>query len=418
MEDTLYWVWLSLCFSYGSDKPNEILSHFKTPKEFYDCTEQDMQTLAFLSRRQVETIKHTSLLRAQKVIDDCKSIEVQILTMSDELYPKRLLHIYGPPPVLYYRGNIADIDSCVAIGIVGTRHSIPYTERATAWIAEDLAAAGAIVVSGGAMGIDASAHYGALKSGRTIAVLGCGHDVNYPAGNAALREEIIKRNGALISEIPPKTKTIGNYFPTRNRLIAGISLGVLVSHAPVRSGALITAEHALEQGKEVYCLPPYDIMNLQAMGVMKYIRDGSKVIACAEDILVDFYYGYADWLEKDSILGDYVARKKQDDKLKKIQTEEAQATVAASVVATVQDEEALKQDFVTKYKDMLSELDDQQNAIYLCLGAVPRYIDEISNDSTLSVGTALAVLTELEILGIAASFGGKRYALNIGEDDK
>lgn len=411
-DSRLYEIWLSLAFGAGSDKPNQILSYFETAEDFYKLGAEDMLKLGFLNHKEIANLKGTGLARAQKVIDDCRKTKIEFVTFSEPLYPQRLKLIYGPPAVLYYTGDISGLDDEVSIAVVGTRKSNDYTIEVTKWLCEALARAGAVVISGCAVGIDAMAHFGALKGkGRTIAVLGCGIDVNYPAENNLLKQEILKRGGALISELPPKTNTNSKYFPIRNRLIAGLSLGVLITHAPSRSGSLITAEHALEQGKEVYCVPPYSIMDLNCMGVMKYIRDGSTVVACAEDILMDFYVAYADKLEKSKIIGDYINQKKMESRPQKIKTvkkveQESSIQLSEEEIASKTTEQK------EKFQKATASFDETQIKVYNILDLTPKFIDEISTDCGLNVGVVLSVLTEFEILGIASSFGGRRYSLS------
>lgn len=413
-----------MCFPYGSDKPNEIYTCCHSAENFYKMSVDEMLALGFLSEKDVRVIKHTSIFRAEKILIDLENIGGKVVSIDDDKYPKRLRMIYGPPAVIYYKGDIDGVDDNVVIGIVGTRRATQYTADATTWIASDLAKAGAIIVSGCAVGIDAAAHFGALKgNGKTIGVLACSLDTNYPAENEKLKEKMISRGGAVITEIPPKTEMPYGYFPTRNRLIAGLSLGVLIAHAPVRSGALLTAEHALEQGKEIYCLPPYSVLDVNAMGVMKYIRDGSTVIACAEDILIDFYYGYADKLERNKIVGDYIDQKIADEGLlafKKIAKEpkekvngKEQNPKKPEAESESGDEGKKYHDYEQRNQEIIDGLDERSRQIYDILGITPKFVDEISNEIGQNVAVVLGVLTELEILGLAASFGGKRYALNI-----
>ena len=411
MDEKLYWVWLSLAFSYGSDKPNEILSRFDTPQDFYNLNAEDMFELGFLTQKDVKNVKGTNLLRAQKVIQDCSKLDISIVTYGEELYPKRLKLIYGPPIVLYYKGDIAGIDDEVGIAVVGTRKANEYTSEITKWLSEHLARAGAVIISGCAVGIDAASHFGALKGkGRTIAILGCGIDVDYPYENHLLKEEILKRKGALVSELPPKTECTPRYFPVRNRIMAGLSLGVLLTHTPVRSGSLITAEHALEQGKEIYCIPPYNIMDVNCMGVMKYIRDGSTVVSCAEDILMDFYVSHSHKLDKSNMIGEYINQKKLEGRPQKIKVKKSTqlqpSPLSEDEVARKTEEQ--KEKFVT----LISGFDKTQSTVYEALDVSPKFIDELSSNCELPVGVVLSVLTEFEILDIVESYSGRRYALN------
>lgn len=412
LESKLYWIWLSLLFGYGSDKPNQILMQYETPEEFYNCSAQDMFKLGFLTEKDVKTIKTVSLARAQKIIDDCEKLKIDIVTMSDKLYPNRLKNIYGPPVVLYVKGDISGIDDEVVITVVGTRKATEYSSYTTEYLSYHIAQAGAIVVSGCAVGIDTAAHRGAIRAkGRTIAVLGCGLDINYPAENKALKEMILKK-GALISELPPGEGVTGRIFPVRNRIMAALSLGVLITHAPERSGSLITAEHGIEQGKDIFCVPPYSIFDTQFSGVIKYIRDGAIPVFCAKDILIEYYGSHAHKLDVDKIIGDYINQKRIENR-----PERVKRATPVKAEPTYEKESSINEqkldEFRESNREIISSFDENQLLVYNKLNLVPKFIDELSTECSMNVGTVLSVLTELEIMGVASSFSGRRYALTI-----
>jgi len=213
----------------------------------------------------------------------CREHDVAILTETDDGYPRVLREIPDPPGVLFVRGELKG-DDALAIGMVGTRHATPYGLRQAERLAGSLARAGLTIVSGLARGIDAAAHRGALGAGgRTIAVLASGVLNVYPPEHAKLAEEVMAR-GALVSESPPKFEPLGGSFPQRNRLISGLSLGVIVVEAPERSGALITARHAMEQGREVFAVPGR-VDGRTARGCHRLIRDGATLVESADDVL-------------------------------------------------------------------------------------------------------------------------------------
>lgn len=225
---------------------------------------------AWVNQAETARIMRHSLERSEFILKECGRLKIRVVSLEDPLYPDRLKNIYAAPPVLYVYGDLSGMDDNVVLGVVGTRHPTEYGKTVTDELCYQLAAAGAVIVSGCAVGIDAHAHMGALKAGgRTVGVLGCGLDVDYPAENKGLKRGILKYGGALISELPPGTTVSRKYFPTRNRLISGLSLGVVVTEAPVRSGSLITLNLALEQGRDVFCVPPHDICNPLYQGVVK-----------------------------------------------------------------------------------------------------------------------------------------------------
>jgi DNA processing protein len=222
-------------------------------------------------------------------LDHFKHTDIQVLTWDDPNYPKLLHQISDPPPVLYVRGSLSQEDE-YAVGIVGTRQASVYGRQVAEMLAGDLAHSHVTVVSGMARGIDASAHLASIKSGgRTIAVLGCGVDVIYPPENRALAQDIIQ-HGALISDYPPGSQPDALNFPPRNRIISGLSLGVVIVEADQRSGALITADYASQQGRDVFAVPG-NIFNRSSRGTNQLIHDGAKMVLSVKDVLEELNLG-------------------------------------------------------------------------------------------------------------------------------
>jgi len=213
----------------------------------------------------------------------CREHGVAILTEADQQYPRALREIHDPPGVLFVKGSLQARDA-MAIAIVGTRHATQYGLKQAERLAGSLARAGLTVVSGLARGIDAAAHRGALQAGgRTLAVLGSGVLNVYPPEHEKLAEEVVA-HGALLSEVPPRAEPLGGMFPQRNRIISGLALGALIVEAGDRSGALITARHAMEQGREVFAVPGR-VDGRTARGCHRLIRDGAKLVETADDVL-------------------------------------------------------------------------------------------------------------------------------------
>ncbi len=222
-------------------------------------------------------------LDVQAEIDLCRRRGIKILVESDPDYPRALREIHDPPGVLFVRGALKP-DDALAVGIVGTRHGTQYGLRTAERLAGSLARAGLTIVSGLARGIDAAAHRGALAAGgRTIAVLASGVTNIYPPEHDRLAEEVAA-HGALVSEAPPGGEPLAGMFPQRNRLISGLSLGVIVVEAADRSGALITARHAMEQGREVFAVPG-NVDSRTSRGCHRLIRDGARLVESADDVL-------------------------------------------------------------------------------------------------------------------------------------
>ena len=403
MNDKLYWVWLSQLFACGSQRPSQLLALCESPEDLYHLSEEELASFGVLTSAEIKAMKAVSLERARLILEKCEKCGIRILCWADEDFPKRLRLIYGPPVVLYVKGSLAGLDSEVVITVVGTRRATDYSDYATQFLCRQLAAAGAVIVSGCAVGIDAAAHLGALAvKGRTVAVLGCGLDVDYPRENAGLKQQILERGGALVSELPPGTQPIPRMFPVRNRLMAGLALGVLVTHAPERSGSLITAEHALEQGKEVFCLPPYSIFDTSFAGVIRYLRDGAIPVFCAEDVLGMYTGAYADRLDVTQLSGDYAVKKDPPEKPKIHARAGLSATAPPAETVSAEKENLV---------GIVSGFDEKQLTVYNNLELDPKHLDELQAACGLPIGELLSILTELEILGLAASLGGRRYAL-------
>ncbi len=189
MDEIRYWVWLSRVFSYGSEKPRKLLEVFHSPRAVLEASEEDLQKLPFLKESDRRAIARTSLERADKILADCDRLGIRVVSYDSPEYPRRLADIYAPPMVLYVKGDIQGIDEEAGITVVGTRKASDYGKRLTGNLCYELSRAGALIISGCAGGIDTYAHWGALKAGgRTIAVLGCGLDIDYPASNRDLKQ--------------------------------------------------------------------------------------------------------------------------------------------------------------------------------------------------------------------------------------
>ncbi len=275
---------LSLVSGIGPRLRKALLERFGTAAAVLDASPADLRSVpgigAELTRR-LAVARQDIDVQAQ--LDRCAANQVDIVTDDDSRYPRALREIYDPPGILFVRGTILPQDA-VAVAIVGSRHATQYGKAQAERLAGSLARAGVTIVSGLARGIDAAAHRGALAAGgRTLAVLGSGVLNIYPPEHVELAAEVIA-GGALISETPPDSPPLSGAFPQRNRIISGMSLGVLVIEASTHSGALITARHAMEQGREVYAVPGR-VDNRMAQGCHRLIRDGAKLVETADDVL-------------------------------------------------------------------------------------------------------------------------------------
>ncbi|MBR2987360.1 MAG: DNA-processing protein DprA [Clostridia bacterium] len=287
MSDIRYSVWLSLAAVPGTRSLCQLIEAFDGNTDAIYKADYDECIAKGAPKGLAERLADKSLDEADKIVEFCKIRDVFLLPYDSPNYPKRLRRIPDFPVLLYGRGAFPVIDNEVAIATVGTRRYTEYGKRNAYTICNDLARGGAIVVSGMASGIDTFCHRGALDAlGYTIAVLGCGIDVVYPRHNAELMEEIAG-TGTVLTEYPPHTEPLGYHFPKRNRIISALSLGTLVIEGDEKSGAMITARLALEQGRDIFSLPG-NIGEAGSGGTNQLIKQGARMVTSAFDILVEY----------------------------------------------------------------------------------------------------------------------------------
>ena len=289
MAGTKYWVWLSECRGLPLSLRLRLLEHFGSPEDVYYAEADDYLQVEGMTPALAAQLADKNADEADRILGDCERLGVRIVTMQDADYPMRLRNIFEPPCLLYARGQLPLFDEEAAIAVVGTRKATPYGIETAEDLCYAMAKQGALIVSGGAYGIDTAAHRGALRAGgKTVALLGCGVDVVYPAGNEWLYRDIVAA-GALLTEYPPGTQVRGSHFPVRNRIISGLCLATLIVEAPERrSGALITAQTALEQGRDVFAVPG-PIKAPMSRGCNRLIADGAAALAAdTSDILWEY----------------------------------------------------------------------------------------------------------------------------------
>jgi DNA processing protein len=353
-----YWVGFNIVHGIGPMKFRALLNHFGDLEEAWQADAHELKS-AGLDRRALKNLMTTrSTVSLDGEMEKIERQGAKVLTWDDPAYPTRLLNIYDPPPVLYVKGEILDEDQW-AVAVVGTRGATVYGKEAARQIAGGLARNGLTIVSGLARGIDSEAHRAALDAGgRTIAVLGSGVDVIYPAESRKLAQAVIER-GALVSEYALGTRPEAGNFPPRNRIISGLSLGVVITEAGERSGALITADFALEQGREVFAVPG-NIFRKKSMGVNKLIQQGAKPILSVEDILEELNL-----------------------------TMVSQQAEVRAVVPENETEAALLE-YIT---------------------ADPVHVDEIGQKSGLPIAQVSSTLALMELKGMVRQVGGMNYVL-------
>ena len=298
IENIKYWIWLSLLKGIGSKKCLALLEKYQTPEKIYHLTKEELVNVKGIGETTADII--SSQVTKQKIDKHLQYLEknqIEVIHIQDKSYPPLLKEIYDPPIVIYLKGNKKILKE-KSLAIVGCRDATDYGKRAAKYFAYQLAKQGIHIVSGLAKGVDSYAHIGTIMAknvdsypqkeqlstiGKTIAVLGCGLDTIYPQENKKLANQIIETGGAIITEYPLGTKPEKNNFPARNRIISGLSKGVLVIEAKERSGSLITVDFALEQGRDVYAVPG-NINSINSIGTNELIKQGAKMVTHYSEI--------------------------------------------------------------------------------------------------------------------------------------
>lgn len=354
------WILLDRIPHLGAKKCRELIEHFGSPQKVLAASFKELSSIPGLNKEAITYLnRKTSEIDIREDLKRLDELNGRIVHFRHPLYPANLQMIFNPPFLLYLKGEVKkkDID---ALAIVGTRRATTYGKLITRRLARALARKGVTIVSGLARGIDTAAHQGALEvGGRTIAVLGSGIDIIYPGENKKLAEEIAKR-GAVVSEHSLGTQPNALHFPQRNRIISGLSKGVLVIEAPLKSGALITADFALEQGREVFAAPG-NITSPNSQGTNRLIKEGAKLVECAEDILEELEFSYL----------------KKEDK-------------------QVLDRE-------------IPSLFSEEREIFSLLKEEPVHIDSLISESNLAASRVGELLMKLQIKGLARELPGKLF---------
>ena len=395
MAGTRYWVWLSERRMVPLRMRLQLLEHFGSPEDVFFAEADDYLQVEGMTPRMAAAMDQKDTDEADRILGACERMGVRILTLQDADYPMRLRNIFEPPCLLYVKGTLPLFDEEAAIAMVGTRKATPYGLETAEELAYAMAKQGALIVSGGAYGIDSAAHRGALRAGaKTVALLGCGIDVVYPSGNEWLYRDIVA-SGALMTEYPPGTPARGGNFPVRNRIISGLCLATVVVEAPdTRSGALITARTALEQGRDVFAVPG-PIKAPMSRGCNRLIADGAAALVA----------------DTSDILWQYEAR--FPHKLHCGRVEMPNAAVSRAQKPAEETESAEEPEPLPKLdvRAGFTRLTDDQIRIVRRLRDGEMQVDDLIEAVELPTRRVLSALTVLEIEGYVAQGGGKRFSL-------
>jgi DNA processing protein len=284
---TEYYLWLLQFMGAANPRSVKMLRHYGNAEEVYRAYQENERFLKILKPNEAEALKSASLDVSRDILKTCQAHNYRVITLEATDYPVALKHIYNPPILLFVSGTLPKEE--LSLTVIGTREACDYSYRVTKRICSGLARAGITIVSGMAVGIDKTAHTAAVEvKGRTVGVLACGFAVDYPKFSTPFRQEIVNAGGAVVTELMPYSRGERGYFNYRNRIMSGLSRGVLLIEAAEKSGCHITAAHAVNQNRDLFCVPPADIYNPRYRGVISYLRDGAIPVFDHSDVLNEY----------------------------------------------------------------------------------------------------------------------------------
>ena len=428
-NDCAYYIWLQLALGPASRLSLATIEHFGGAKNCY-YSQDEWRVSGLFNNKIIEKLKKAKLEQALEIIAKCEKFGQKIIHIDDPKYPVRLRRLIDAPLVLYIKGTMPNVDDEVCISVVGTRSATPYGRKTAYNLCGRMAFCGALIISGAAMGIDSDSLKGALAAkGTTIGVLGCGIDYPYLINNKDLRDTI-SQNGAIISEYPPNTPPTAGSFPKRNRIISGLSLATVVIEASSKSGSLITADFALEQGRDVFCVPG-NVMNSAYAGSNALMRDGARPVFSAYDILSEYASDFPHKLRMATANTPIVTHRA-----------DSKAVVAANEKAKVAKNPISFEDLTKKVKSIKKSttkkaikeetpktspqnlekpippenLSENARKIFGKLDINPISLDIILAKTNIAVHVAMPAITELEMHQLIAIHPGNKVAVNPKED--
>lgn len=429
-KNIVYYVWLSLACGPASPIPERLLSVFDDAESIYSADAAEISAVADIPKRTLSLLQNKDISEAQRIVSFCVHNNVGILTIKDNKYPSRLRRISTPPLVLYYRGNLPDFDNTVCIAMVGTRNATDSGRKIAYELSRDLSLAGVTVVSGMAYGIDVAAAEGAVDvGGHTIAVFGCGIDVVYPAPHELLMNRILFP-GAVITEYPPHEPPKASNFPMRNRIISGLCQGTVVVEADFKSGALITAKYAGDEGRDIFAVPG-NISSPVSYGPNLLIKEGARVVTSAEDIIMEYAAAYPFTIDIERMkairrglvsqgnkygVERVAAAGRPDNFYADNDAVPKKKTVKDTALKNLKKEKTIKKDTepISKVSEeeldeKLAYLDDIQRKVYeLFVQDASLTADDLCSED-ISASEVLSALTMLEIEGLVEAMPGGLY---------
>lgn len=405
MSNLKHWIWLTQRRGIRGQATVRLLERFGSPEQIHAADREAFETLGGLSGEAVRSLMNKSLDGADRILGDCDRLGIRLLTLQDATYPERLKAIAQPPLVLYWKGKQFAFDEEVAIAMVGARKATPYGIDAASRLSGELSRRGALIVSGMAEGIDAAAVRGALKTGGpVVSVIAGGLDRIYPWFHRELYEDVAAV-GALFSEYPPGTEHRGSHFPVRNRILSGLSVGVIAVESARAGGTLLTVGHALDQNREVFAVPgPIDAP--MSEGTNRLIQlSCAKLILSADDVLCEFEQRFPGKILRADPLSRYAAEQRLPE------PEEPPAEPAASKTPAERKKEAPAGEKVEylRWADCKDRLTDDQRELLLALEDGPLGTDDLVERTQIPARRVLSALTLLEVDQMVIGVGGKRF---------
>lgn len=395
----IYYIWLASALGLGNKKFVPLIEKYKTAKAIFDLKAEELSLNSFLTKAERDKLQKKNLFSAKKIVETCKQNNIKIITFNDKEYPLILKELINPPICLYVKGEFPDFDNEPFICMVGKREGSEYGKKVAWSLSARLSLGGITVLSGGAKGIDAYAHRGALDVGKkTVAVLACGINYDYLKVNKTLRETISK-NGCLISEYPPNAPVYKKNFKLRNRLLSALTFGTVVVESGEGSGAMITANYAVEQGREVFVItgkpddPNY-------YGNNQLLRDGAKPVFEANDIFLEYIsrFGYK-----------ILPNKANETNLSKIFAEKYKTPKKEIEKNT--NTHSDKEKNIKKIQNIENlPLSKNAKVVYNCIDNNLFVMDDLLSTG-LSFDELLTAVTELELLGLIKAIPGGRYSV-------
>lgn len=423
-ENLKYWIWLTIAFGPANPRKWEVLQGYNSIADFYNEAVNGRFPQGLLDK-EINSIKSASMFTAEQTIAYCEKKGINIYCYEDEAFPNMLREISNPPSVLFSLGDISFINEKVIIAVVGARDASPYSLNAEKILLSSMLEKGIRFASGFAVGVDSLANEVSLEANeKSAAVLACGLEYDYPEGTTSLKLSVGKC-GAVISEYFPNHKPRSKDFVARNRILAGLSMGVFVVEASQKSGALSSASMALNQGKDIFTIVPHNIFDKRYFGQRDLLKDGAVPVFSSEDISNEYISNFSHRLnfvpndsqfisierkyssdrniKTNSISGKSKQNKKSLDSITKFDDKRGKLTNETDDSRTLS--------ITASYADT-SDLSEIQKRIYDELSGGVMHADQLCEKLSLDISVLLVELTELELLGIIKSLSGKRYMLS------